>query len=250
MKLLEANDRDVDVLCTGARLPLQGLLSWEHLMAVHVNAQDLSHAALAVCALVGAHLPNLTELYLKWVPIHPEKAYQLAGNFAGHLKQLHLCQMKLSANCINKLTHDHTLSWQMLTSLRLEETRLQEPQMKHVVPEQFPQLQVLGFFGCSLKHKAISTFTDADRSLLGIICLSGNSLAVWDIKILVQAKLPELQRLYLAKANLSSACIFHLTKGQWPLLQVLGLSTDRLNAEAMQHLEGMHLHWQGLMQLA
>ena len=249
VKLLAANDRDLAVLYTGVRQLLQRLLTWEHLTVLHVTAQNLSQAA--VSGLVGAHLPNLTNLFLKCVSINAQHAYHLADNFACHLKQLHLCRMQLSANCLKKLTHDHTLSWRSLTSLRLEEVVgiLQEPQMKQLAPEQFPQLQILGLSGCRLNYKAIASFTDADWSRLGVIHLSGCKLEAWEVKKLVQANLPKLQCLFLAEASLSSACVSHLAKGHWPLLQVLDLSANKLDAEAMKYLEGMHLHWQVLMRL-
>ena len=248
LTVLAARDRDVAVICGGVRGPLQ-ILRWDHLTALTLTAGCMSQAA--VIALVKAPLPNLAVLCLKQVALQPNQAWHLANNFASQLRQLELCSTSLTASCLASLTQNHRVSWPLLKSLKLDGSPLDGQHMEQLVPVFFPKLWILALSSCNLTHTAVAAFTHADWSLLRIISLSGNALAVCDFQRLSQANLHVLQQLYLADTNMSAMCVFHLVRSNWPLLQTLDLSHNALDEQAMQHMQGspVHLSWQVMMHL-
>ena len=224
-------------------------MRWDHITVLTLQADSMFQAA--VIALVKATLPSLSVLCLDRVPLQPEHAWHLADNFAGRLRGLELCSMRLNASCLAKITQNHSMTWPLLETLKVDGCTLDRPCMEQLLPVLYFKLRILALSFCNITHNTIAAFTGANWSLLRTLCLSGNSLAMKDVHRLSQANLPVLRQLYWASTQMSALCVAHLINGHWPLLQTLNLDNNTLDEQAMRHMQDkpVHLCWQAMINL-
>ena len=176
-----------------------------HLRSLNLSKSRLDEAAIEQMML--GQCPLLEELSLGDVSraVLPSIKDLQNGNWP-LLKSLDLCNMDLAFEHVPDLI---SAAWPLLSHIGLSNNRLQCQALKQLATS-WPQLTSLD--------------------------LSGNSIGVDGVRVLVQSHWSGLQRLALGRCALADAALLMLVKGKWLQLVSLDLQRNNLSCSMMDCL--------------
>ena len=208
---------------------------WPLLQHLNLCGQQLPPAVMAFLRL--SEWPMLRFLSLEACRLHERTIIQLVKAKWPALESLSLAQNALTAAGLAELSKGN---WLQLSKLDLRQTSIGPQALAHLANGNWPRMTSI-----LLSQTQISAcgqlLQRASWFCLAHLSLHDCNLTSHDMKQLCCHNWPELQDLDLSANRLDCAAFSYLSQGMWPLLVSLNLSNTGVSSAAMSDL--IHAQW-------
>ena len=204
---------------------------WPKLEHLHLSRNPLLSTA-AASYLVKSHWPLLKTLALSGTQIG---FTQLRSGGWPLLESLNLARALAGDDVVQLIAQRY--EWQNVKHLDLSSSRLRNQDLLHLVDNEWPALETLDISAVLLEQAMFliirgrtppPPFHVTNLILNAVCCCKTAGIAM--CRILVQAQLPILNLLSLGSNHLDAAALKYLMKGNWNRVQHLDLSQNQLDS--------------------